>query len=70
VVPCGGYEVRDVESDRRVNVHMCRRAEGAEPGKEVGWEEGVTLGWLCRCERQGRSLRAGKVGSGVGGVCF
>ena len=39
-------------------------------GKEVPWEDGVGVCWLCWCERQGRGLRAGEVGRTVCGVCF
>jgi hypothetical protein len=29
--------------------------------KEVPWEDGVGVRWLCWCERQGRGLRAREV---------
>lgn len=32
VVPRGGDQIHDVESDRRVDVHMCRHAKGVEMG--------------------------------------
>lgn len=46
MVPCGGDQVRDVESDRWVNVHMFWRAEGAETGQEVVREDGDGVGRL------------------------
>ncbi len=67
-MPCGGDQVCDVEPDGRMNVHMFWSAKRAETGKEVPWEDGIGVGWLCWWQRRGRGLRAGKVGRTVCGV--
>lgn len=39
VVSRGADQVRDVESERGVNVHMCRCAEGAKAREKITWED-------------------------------
>lgn len=40
VVPRGADQVRNVEAERRVNVHVSWRAEGAKTREKIGREDG------------------------------
>ena len=40
MVPRGADQVRNVEAERRVNVHVSWRAEGAKTREEIGREDG------------------------------
>jgi hypothetical protein len=58
VVPRGADQVRNVEAERRVKVHVSWRAEGAKSREEIAREDGDDR-LLCGRRGLGRRSRVG-----------